>query len=147
MDYIRELRGLVGTRPLLLPGALVIIRDDHKRIMLTRRVDTGEWSLPGGHMEPGETIEDTARREVLEETGLVIGELTLLGLFSGKEFYYRYPNGDEIYKLTVVFLADHPRGDVILDRAEVADAALFAPEGLPDDVFVQERRILERLLS
>lgn len=145
MDYIRELRDLVGTRPLLLPGALVAILDTARRVMLTRRVDTGEWSLPGGHMEPGETIEDTARREVLEETGLVVGELALLGLFSGKDFYYRYPNGDEIYKLTVVFTAEHPGGELELDRTEVAGAEFFALDRLPDDLFDQERRILRHL--
>lgn len=146
MDYIKDLRRLVGTRPLLLPGALVVIADEGGQIMLTRRVDTGEWSLPGGHMEPGESIEDTARREALEETGLVIGELRFLGMFSGPDFYYRYPNGDEIYKLTVVFAARHPDGDVVLDAEEAVEAAFFAPDALPADLFDQERKILERLL-
>ncbi|MGH1553760.1 NUDIX domain-containing protein [Streptomyces sp. L7] len=92
-----------------LPGALVALVGDAGKILLTRRTDTGEWSLPGGHMEPGETITDTARREVREEIGLVVEDLTLLGVFSGPEFYYRYPNGDEIYKVTMVYSAPCPR--------------------------------------
>ncbi|MER5276878.1 NUDIX hydrolase [Streptomyces sp. NPDC002809] len=146
MDYIRELRNRVGTRPLLLPGALVVLIDDKGRILLTRRTDTGEWSLPGGHMEPGETITDTACREVREEIGLVVEDLTLLGVFSGPEFYYRYPNGDEIYKVTLVYSAPCPPGSLALDAAEVKEAAFFPVDALPRDMFIQERRILARVL-
>lgn len=84
-DYIRELRSLVGTRPLILVGAVVIIRNENQQILLRHRKD-GDWGLPGGLMEPGETLEDTAMREAYEETGLRINHITMLDLYSGPDF-------------------------------------------------------------
>jgi 8-oxo-dGTP diphosphatase len=52
-----------------------VVRDDDGRLLLVRRGHPpaeGTWSLPGGHVEPGETLEAAAAREVLEETGLVV---------------------------------------------------------------------------
>lgn len=53
-------------------------------------------------MELGERLEKTARREVKEETGLTVGELTLEGVFSGAESYLKVANGDELYSVTTV---------------------------------------------
>ncbi len=63
-DYIRELRGLVGHRPLVMAGAAVLILDADDRVLLVRRSDDLKWGLPGGLTELGESVEDTARREV-----------------------------------------------------------------------------------
>ncbi len=60
-------------------GVGVIIQR-HGRILLGKRLGahgTGTWALPGGHLEFGERIEDCAAREVLEETGLLIGDISL----------------------------------------------------------------------
>ena len=54
-------------------------------MLLQKRYDGG-WGLPGGLMELGESLEDTAKREVLEKTGLVIEDLKLLEIFSGPEY-------------------------------------------------------------
>jgi 8-oxo-dGTP pyrophosphatase MutT (NUDIX family) len=97
-DYIRELRSLVGTRPLILVGAVVIIQNDNYQILLQHRKD-GNWGLPGGLMEPGESLEETAIREVYEETGLTLNRLTMLELFSGPELYLKLKNGDELYSV------------------------------------------------
>lgn len=68
--YIMDLREVVGARPLILAGAGVIIVDNEGRILLQHRSDNGDWGIPGGSMELGESFEEAARREVLEETGL-----------------------------------------------------------------------------
>jgi 8-oxo-dGTP pyrophosphatase MutT (NUDIX family) len=79
LGYIEELRQVVGTRPLILVGSVVVITDDLRRILLQqRRFPEGSWGLPGGLMELGESTEDTARREVFEETNLTLGVLRLI---------------------------------------------------------------------
>lgn len=54
-----------------------IIRDHAGRILLQQRSDYGDWGLPGGGMEPGESIEETMIREVKEETGLDVSSYEL----------------------------------------------------------------------
>ncbi len=76
MNYIQEIRSLVGHRPLILVGAIVLIFDEQNRILLQHRNDDQTWDFPGGFVELGETIEETARREILEETGLIVHSLT-----------------------------------------------------------------------
>jgi NAD+ diphosphatase len=72
MSYVAEMRALVGQRPLILVGAGVLIEDAQERLLLQRRTDDGLWSIPGGGVEVGETVEAAARREVREETGLTL---------------------------------------------------------------------------
>src|SRR5438093_7618790 len=93
MGYVEELRRLIGHRPLLLPGANVLVLDGAGRVLLQRRRDTGEWGVIGGGLELDETVEEAARREVREETGLEIGELTLVDVVAGPRFRRTYPNG------------------------------------------------------
>lgn len=110
MGYIEELRKQVGTRPILLVGSAIIVLNEKQEVLLQLRSDTHDWGLPGGAMELGETIEETARRELLEETGLIANTWQFLGVLSGKEFYYKYPNGDEVYNIINVFQAHHISG-------------------------------------
>ncbi|WP_182905868.1 NUDIX hydrolase [Microbispora sp. H13382] len=58
-----------------------VIVDDHDRVLLTRRADNGDWQAPGGVLELGEAISDGLRREVLEETGLIIEPIALTGVY------------------------------------------------------------------
>ncbi len=77
MGHVEELRHMVGHRPLVMPGAAVLALDGGGRLLLQRRTDSGLWCLPGGMMEPGGSIEETARRELREETGLEAERLDL----------------------------------------------------------------------
>jgi 8-oxo-dGTP pyrophosphatase MutT (NUDIX family) len=116
MDYILQLRQYIGHRPILMVGAAILVLDEEHRLLMMKRTDSGCWGLPGGSTEPGEHVEEAAKRETLEETGLQIVEMELFGVFSGPELYYRYPNGDEVYNVTVVYLSSGWHGDVIINR-------------------------------
>ncbi|PSL41776.1 ADP-ribose pyrophosphatase YjhB (NUDIX family) [Planomicrobium soli] len=130
MDYVTELRKKVGHRPLILPGAVVIVLTSENEVLLQQRED-GSWGLPGGLMELGESMEDTARREVTEETGLIIGELTLQGIYSGSEYYFKLSNKDELYSVTAVFQTTHFAGELRPDLNESLDLQFFKKEFLP----------------
>ncbi|RIH86167.1 Diadenosine hexaphosphate hydrolase [Calidithermus terrae] len=131
MGYIADLRKLVGTRPLIVAGAGVVVLDSHDRVLLGHRTDNGFWGLPGGAMEPGESFEEAARREVFEETGLTVGELVLLTLYSGAELFYEYPHGDQIYNVGAIFLTREVSGEPKADADETRELRYFSIPELP----------------
>ena len=144
MDYIRELRALVGHRPLVLAVAGALVFDSDGRLLLHRRDDNGLWSTSGGAVEPGESLEDTARRELREETGLEAGRLRLLDVYSGADFFIEYPNGDQAYVVGALFIADDVRGTARPDGQESTEIGYFPFSALPDDIDPNHRRLLER---
>ena len=146
MGYVRELRKLVGNRPLILPGAVVIILNEQNEMLLQHRSDGG-WGLPGGIMELGESMEETARREVQEETGLVVGELELMGIFSGEDFFLKVANGDELYSVTAVYATRDITGEIEIDGVESLDVQYFPLKELPENLASGSRSYIEPYLS
>jgi 8-oxo-dGTP pyrophosphatase MutT (NUDIX family) len=134
MNYIQELRQLVGTRPLIMVGAAVLVLNSEDELLMLRRTDNACWGIPGGALEPGERLEETARRETREETGLVVGEMQLFNVFSGPDLYYRYPNGAEVHNVTAVYLTRDVHGAACLDLSEHSEIGYFPLEKLPEPV-------------
>jgi len=86
IEYIKNMRKYIGRERLLLSGAGVFVHKDGK-LLLQRRKDNGCWSDHGGCMELGESFEETARRELHEETGLIAGYLEQLCVLSGEDLF------------------------------------------------------------
>jgi ADP-ribose pyrophosphatase YjhB (NUDIX family) len=116
MDYILQLRQYIGHHPILLAGAAVLVLDKQGRVLLMKRSDNGCWGIPGGSMEPGEVVENAAKREAFEETNIEVGELSLFGVFSGPDLYYKYPNGDEVYNVSIIYMSRDWRGEIKLNH-------------------------------
>jgi 8-oxo-dGTP pyrophosphatase MutT (NUDIX family) len=145
MGYIEELRVHIGHRPIIMVGAGVLITDAQGRLLLGERTDNHTWSIPGGAMEPGEDLEETARREALEEAGLTLGALQLFGVFSGSELFYTYPNGDQVYNVSVMYTcSDYQETRAVLDEHTVF--RFFPPETLPRPISPPVRPIIEAWL-
>ena len=134
MSYIMDLRKVVGSRPLIMVGANVILLDSNNRILLQLRTDNHSWGLPGGSMELGENLEDVAKRELKEETGLITNNLSLFNIFSGEEFYYKYPHGDEVYNVVATFICTDYEGTLQKDMVEVKDLKFFSLNELPSNI-------------
>ena len=146
MDYLLELRKYVGHAPLLMVGAATLIVDEQDHLLLMKRSDSGCWGPPGGAVEPGEFVETAARREVREETGLELGEMMLFGVFSGPELFYRYPNGDEVHNVTIVYQAQYAGGEVRLNE-EHTEWRWFAAADIPDDLSPPIRPVIEKYVD
>ncbi len=117
----------------MAPGVAAVLFDDAGRVLLVRRTDTGQWSLPLGHVEPGESVAEAVRREVREETGLTMRDVRLAAVYSDPETQvFRYPSGRATHFVTCCFRGT-AAGDLAADGDEVADAAFFALDALPDD--------------
>lgn len=82
-------------------------------------------------MELGETLEETAARELKEETNLDAKSFTLLNVFSGEEFYFKYPNEDELYSVVVLYLANDISGDLKITDGESFKLDYFSKDDLP----------------
>lgn len=148
MGYVEDLRALVGQRPVILVGAIVLLVDEKERLLLQQRKHPpGRWSFPGGLMELGESGEDTARREVREETSLELGELRLLNAYSGPEHFLTAPNGDQYYVVTLAYVGRDFRGVLKVNDDESLDMRFFALADIPDGLVTTHRRILADFLA
>ena len=148
LGYIEDIRKLVGHRPLILVGAVVVMLDDKGRILLQQRKFPKEsWGLPGGLMELGESLEYTAKREVLEETGLIIEDLKLLDIFSGPDYYIKVSNGDKFYSVTAVYYTRNVNGDLVIDYNESETMEYFSLLNLPDGLTNENRSFIESYIT
>ena len=133
-EYIMELRKIVGHRPLLQVGASVIVENEHGEVLLQKRTDNHCWGYAGGSVELDEVVEEAAKRELWEETGLLAQELTLFGVFSGKQTHYIYPNGDEVSNIDIVYLCKSYTGQLRCQETEVEELRFFSPDNLPENL-------------
>lgn len=135
MGYIEDIRKLVGHKCIILNGSAVIIVNKNGSILLQqRKYPTGKWCLPGGLMELGESTIETAKREVLEETSLVIDHMKLLGVYSGKDYLCTAQNGDEWYVVTTTYITSDYKGTVVVNDNESIKFEWYKPTDLPCDV-------------
>jgi 8-oxo-dGTP pyrophosphatase MutT (NUDIX family) len=132
-DYIHWLRGKIGSRKTILAYTTAIIRDDRGRVLCQRRRDFGDawWGLPGGALEIGETFSACAKREALEETGLYVEPVKLIGLYASPEWDVTYPNGDQVQQFTVALDCRIVAGELKPDGDEVIHQEFFALDALP----------------
>lgn len=130
MNYIKDMRKFIGNETLLTVGCGVIIEDNEK-ILLQRRVDEDNWCIPGGVMELGETFEEAAKRETLEETGLDVSGLVLFGIYSGEKCYVQYPNKDKVFSVQIIFKANKYSGNLKQEGSESKEHKFFGKLELP----------------
>ena len=130
--YVARLRALVGNELLHLPTVAALCRDNSGRILLVRQKDSGKWSTPGGAIEPGESPEQAAIREVREETGLDISVDGLRTAVGGPEYRTIYANGDELSFVALVYDATVTGGEPTPDDEETSEVAWFAIEELDE---------------
>ncbi|HZU70795.1 MAG TPA: NUDIX domain-containing protein [Ktedonobacteraceae bacterium] len=143
--YLGQLRKLVGSRPLISPGARAIIRDEHGRFLLIRRRDNGIWGLPAGGLELQESILDCLKREIWEETGLEVLQATPIALYTEPRFAFTTAFGDQIQMFAVAFRVDRWQGTLVAATDETTHARFFAPDELPKDLPALYRETLADL--
>lgn len=147
MGYIMNLRKKIGTDPIIMVGACVLIFNERRELLMQHRIDNNCWGLAGGSMELGETLEEVAIREMYEETGLTPNNLTLFGIFSGKELYYQYPHGDEVYNVATTYICDDYDGELHFDPEEADDLQFFSLDALPEHISPPDKVVIRKYLA
>ncbi|MFD1020873.1 NUDIX hydrolase [Thalassobacillus hwangdonensis] len=147
MGYIKELRKLVGTRPLLMTGACVIVVNGKEQILLQQRADNFCWGLPGGSLELGESLQEVAKRELYEETGLVANKFELFNVYSGRRFYYKYPHGDEVYNVVTAYVCCDFSGRLKKEDKEVEALDFFDISQLPSPINPPDLPIINEFIA
>ncbi|WP_042476807.1 NUDIX hydrolase [Bacillus ndiopicus] len=132
-DYIKTMRAMIGHETLITIGCGAIIEDNKGRILLQKRIDNNTWGIPGGIMEIGETFEETVKREVLEETNLVLHDISLFGLYSGKSGFATYPNGDKVFSVQIILQSYNYTGQLKMNN-ESSELCFFAKNELPTNL-------------
>lgn len=123
-----------------MTGAGVAVRRGGD-VLLVRRADNGLWDVPGGRQEGVETPAQTARRKLLEETGLSVGQLSALGVW---EHRHAYPDGNIVDWSTHVFMAEYEAGTA---RAgdDASETRWWPLDGLPQPMSAITRSYLTAL--
>jgi 8-oxo-dGTP pyrophosphatase MutT (NUDIX family) len=128
-------------------GVLALIERDGK-LLLELRSDCGRWGLVGGEIEVEESLEEGLRREVLEETGLVVTDEELFAVFPGPSRVVRYPDGNVVRLMTFVYRAEVERFEKLRCSEESEELRFFRREDLPSlDVIETSKPILAAYLD
>ena len=129
MDYVKYIRSLVGNNKIIMNAAACIIVNEKNEILLQHRGDDHFWGLPGGIMELGELPEDTAKREVFEETGFNVKIVRYLGDYHN--FMKEWPGGDKAHIICFIFIAEIIGGTMTIDGIETLDLKWYEFSNLP----------------
>lgn len=129
-DYISWLRSKVGHEKVILVFAGGCLFNDEGKVLLQKRGDSGKWGFPGGAIELGETPEETAVRELKEETGLDVEVESLIGIYTDSDI--KYPSGDEAHSICIVYKLKAISGELKCDNLETIGLKYFAINELPE---------------
>lgn len=143
-DYIKDIRSKVGHMPIILNAVAGAIINQKNQVLLQKRSDTHNWSLPGGYMEYGESFQDTLWREMQEDAGYEVEILTQIGIF--EQGFTIYPNGDETQVISIFYLVKPIGGTAITGETdETLALAYFDLDNLPPLLNQQNADMLHAL--
>jgi len=130
----------------LKPAVAVGILDKAGRILLTRRRDSGNWTMPGGTLEIDESIEQCGRREVKEETGLEVIVTGLVGTYTDPGNVVAYSDGEVRREFSVLLAGEVIDGELHVDDESI-EINWFPPEGVESLPMAnsQQRRVRDFL--
>jgi 8-oxo-dGTP pyrophosphatase MutT (NUDIX family) len=121
------------------PSVSAVLFDRRRRLLLQQRSDGGQWGLPGGSVEIGESVAEAIVREVREETGLTVAPRRLVGIYSEPRLQVvRYPDGNVWHYVNACFECV-VRGGELTTCDETLALQWFAAAELPTTLLPNHR--------
>jgi ADP-ribose pyrophosphatase YjhB (NUDIX family) len=108
----------------LVVGGSAVVVDGKGRILLQRRSDSGNWALPGGAMDIGETFAESVIREVKEETGFDVRVERIVGIYSDPGHVFAYDDGEVRQEFNICLAATIVGGELAVS-SESTDVRFF----------------------
>jgi ADP-ribose pyrophosphatase YjhB (NUDIX family) len=102
----------------LVPSVNVVVENDKGEILMIRRTDNGNWALPGGAIDLGESVTQAAMRETKEETGIDVEITGLVGIYSDPKHVIHYTSNDEVRQEFSIVLTGNPLGGRLRQSSE-----------------------------
>ena len=131
----------------LVPGTAVVVFNERGEVLLQERADGGFWGLPGGWVDVGESVEQCGVRETLEETGVHVRVLRLIGVYSDpKNSIMSYPDGRVVQTVTCAFECERVSGQLSVS-SESTDVRYFPAEYVPDNTVAIHRVMIGDALA
>ncbi|MEW2441356.1 NUDIX hydrolase [Micromonospora marina] len=87
----------------IVVAVTVFVQDEQGRVLLIQRTDNGLWALPGGAQDFGESIAETAVREVYEETGIEVEVTGVIGIYTNPNHVVEYSDGEVRQQFSICF--------------------------------------------
>lgn len=113
-----------------------------------KRADNGQWGIPSGHVEPGESVEQAIIREIKEETGLTVKVSKMIGVYSDPSSQtFIYPDGRVSHFITNCFQCEVIGGELKKSTEEALEIRYFNIHELPENLLPMHPRWLEDALA
>jgi 8-oxo-dGTP pyrophosphatase MutT (NUDIX family) len=116
----------------MVPSVNVIVSDAAGRILLIRRTDNGNWAVPGGAIDLGESMIDAAVRETREESGIDCEITGLVGIFTDPRHVIHYTSNDEVRQEFSILLIGHAIGGEPTPSSETSEVHWIEPARLSE---------------
>ena len=142
-DYIKRIRKLIGHAPMLIPHAVVILFNEENKVLFEVRADDGYFDFPGGSVDMGEEVIETAKRELYEETGLIADELELFDVYSGPITKYTYFNQDVIYGVDTFYVCKKYHGELKPQKEEVKELLFLDINDINGKLSPRNKKVIE----
>jgi ADP-ribose pyrophosphatase YjhB (NUDIX family) len=143
--HIKRIRKYIGHDLMIIPAVDGVVFDSRGRVLLHKRADTGEWDLPGGIVNPGESVLQAVKRETFEETGAVIKVERLTSLHS-KGTMWVLKNKDRVHPIVASFRCRYLHGALTCPDGEATEAKFFSVKHLPKPMRGHSRECIREAL-
>ena len=146
MDYLAFPRQHVGHALLQMVGAADLIVDEQDCLLLMKCSDSGCWGLPGGAVELGEVLKWQPGARFVKRPGWNLAKYRFSASSPVRRCFYVYPNGDEVYNVTIDYLACLSSGEAYLND-EYTVWRWFAPEEIPENISPPIQPVIARFVK